>query len=191
MPETQNPFQFDLHIYTYMQMLDKHYGENVYLDFEPETFAHDLGVSGKVLDRIMCGLILKTSSRFWNDIVVFEKVALGLNNRTLSFDTYQDLSPAEMAWAVIEAGMITNAEPIDMDVAIYIAKKLSDDGFSAAPVPFVEIQPYLDRCNSVLSEFDTNSIVEERKVIENAKTDAIYGYVEQCHKELIDEEGLV
>lgn len=160
----------DGHIYSYLLALNELYG-NDYLDFEPETFREDLGVSGRILDKIMAGIVLKTTSKFWNDIVTFEKVALALNNRSVSFTEYQDLSPAEIAWAVTEAGFITHPEPFGDDVKIYIAKKLHDEGYDLAPFPLGEVQEQLNQVNKL------SDISGDRETVQRAKHDAVNEYV--------------
>lgn len=173
--DKQYSFRDGLHVYTYLTELDKHYGEE-YLDFEPDTFRSDLGVSNETLVKIMAGIVLKTTSRFWNEIVAFEKIALVLNNRLASFTEYQELSPAEIAWAVTEAGLITHPEPLDDDVEIYIAKKLHDEGYDLAPFPLGEVQGQLNAINKV-NDYNVNN--ENRQMIMRAKHDIVNDYIMQ------------
>lgn len=161
------------HTYTCLHLIEKLYGKD-YLEFEPETFKQDLGISDEVLGKIMAGIVLKTTSRFWNDIVPFEKIALALNNRSVSFTEYQELSPAEIAWAVTEAGFITHPEPLDDDVKIYIAKILHDEGYDLAPFPLGEVQEQLNSINKTRREyFQDSSLSDERQLVQRAKHDAV------------------
>lgn len=178
----------DVHIITYMSMLDLKYGKDKYLDFEPETFKADLNVSGKVLDRIMVGVLLKSSSHFWNDITSFEKCALALNNRTISFGEFQDISPAEIAWAMVESGLITQPEPLSEDVGIYIAKVLHDEGYLNAPFPLGETQSQLNDCNKIsldlLSEY---GVLVDRDAVQDMKYQAVDDYLAKNMTEIFKE----
>ena len=138
-------FQDDsLHVSTYITVLDREYGQD-YLVFEPETLKSELHPTDAVLDKIQAGITLKTTSMFWNDIVVFEKVALALNNRSVSFGEYQDISPGEIAWAVVEAGLIDkDKNTFSDDIKTYISRKLFDAGYVLAPYPLHGIQAALD-----------------------------------------------
>jgi hypothetical protein len=165
------------HVYTCLSLVGKLYDKD-YLAFEPETFKQDLGISDEVLGKIMAGIVLKTTSRFWGDIVPFEKIALALNNRSVSFTEYQELSPAEIAWAVTEAGFITHPEPLDDDVKIYIAKILHDEGYDLAPFPLGETQGELNNINKTHREcFDDSGAGEERQLVQRTKHDAVNDYV--------------
>lgn len=180
----KSPFTEGLHIYSYLVGLDKLYG-NEYLDFEPETIRGDLGLSDETLSRIMAGIVLKTTSGFWCEITTFEKIALALNNRSVSFGEYQELSPAEIAWAVMEAGFITYPEPLDSDVQLYIAKILYDEGYSLAPFPLGEVQDELDLINKKGSLDQATE--ENRQVIQQAKRDAVNNYLMQQMMALLEE----
>lgn len=184
--DTRSPFDNGLHIYTYLAGLDKLYGSE-YLDFEPETIRGDLGLPDETLSRIMAGIVLKTTSGFWNEITTFEKVALALNNRSVSFGEYQEISPAEIAWAVTEAGLITRPEPFDDDVEIYIAKKLHDEGYDQAPFPLGEVQGQLNTMNKV-NDYNVNN--ENRQMVMHAKHDAVNSYIMQQLITLLKESGV-
>ena len=165
------------HVYTCLHLVEKLYGKD-YLEFEPETFKQDLGISDEVLGKIMAGIVLKTTSRFWNDIVPFEKIALALNDRSVSFTEYQELSPAEIAWAVTEAGFITQPEPFGDDVKIYIAKILHDEGYDLAPFPLGETQEQLNSINKTRREyFQDSSLSDERQLVQRTKHDSVNDYV--------------
>lgn len=179
-------FRDGLHVFTYLTELDRLYGKE-YLDFEPDTFRSDLGVSDETLTRIMAGVALKTTSRFWNNIVVFEKIALALNNRSVSFAEYQELSPGEMAWAVTEAGLITDPEPLDDDIQIYIAKRLYDEGYDLPPFPLGEVQ---DELNAINKTNDYSISNENRQMIQGAKHDAVNDYIMQQTVSLLEESNI-
>lgn len=165
------------HVYTCLQLAERLYGKD-YLEFEPETFRRDLGVKGEVLGKIMAGIVLKTTSGFWNDIVPFEKIALALNNRSVSFGEYQELSPAEIAWAVTGAGLITHPEPLGDDVKIYIAKILHDEGYDLAPFPLGEVQEQLNNINKTPhSAIQIPQFQDDRQLVQRAKHDAVNDYV--------------
>lgn len=179
-------FRDGLHVFTYLTELDRLYSKE-YLDFEPDTFRSDLGVSNETLARIMAGVALKTTSRFWNNIVVFEKIALALNNRSVSFAEYQELSPGEVAWAVTEAGLITDPEPLDDDIQIYIAKRLYDEGYDLPPFPLGEVQ---DELNAINKTNDYSISNENRQMIQGAKHDAVNDYIMQQTVSLLEESNI-
>ena len=165
------------HVYTCLQLIEKLYGKD-YLEFEPETFKQDLSISDEVLGKIMAGIVLKTTSRFWNDIVPFEKIALALNDRSVSFTEYQELSPAEIAWAVTEAGFIKHPEPLGNDVKIYIAKILHDEGCDLAPFPLGEVQEQLNNTNKTHHEyFQDSAMSDERRLVQRTRNDAVNNHV--------------
>jgi len=170
------------HVYTCLQLVEKLYGKD-YVEFEPETFKQDLGIGGEVLCKIMAGLVLKTTSKFWNDITAFEKIALVLNNRLVSFTEYQELSPAEIAWAVTEAGLITHPEPLGDDVRIYIAKILHDEGYDLSPFPLGEVQSQLNDINNIMLDITDK---KERQTIQRIKHDAVNNYVRSQLMEMVD-----
>lgn len=174
------------HVYTCLSLVENLYGKD-FMEFEPETFQQDLGVSGEVLDKIMAGIVLKTTSKFWNDITPFEKIALTLNNRSVSFTEYQELSPAEIAWAVTEAGFITHPEPLDDDVKIYIAKILHDEGYDLAPFPLGEVQEQLNNINKTRREyFQDSDPGDERQLVQQAKHGVVNNYVMTQLMELLN-----
>lgn len=169
-----------LHVSTYLCALDKVYGAD-YLGFEPETLKAELSLPGPTtLDRIMAGIVIRTTSAFWDDIVAFEKAALALNNRSVSFGEYQQLSPAEMAWAVTEAGIIDDKEPMGSDVRTYVAKRLFDEGFLTAPAPLEEVQSRLD---SLIKGSTAMGAVQ------TARHEAIREYVKQQLGAIVNERG--
>lgn len=183
-----------LHVSTYITALDREYGSD-YLFFEPETLQSDLNPTADVLDKIQAGITLKTTSMFWNDIVSFENIALALNNRSVSFGEYQELSPAEMAWAMVEARLIAGAEAPGYDVKVYIAKRLFDEGYVVVPqdIEYDRMAPVPRVPQGVQACLDTLTL-PPRVVdldIQQSKMEAIDVYVEQNLVAIIGEAELL
>lgn len=171
----------DLHVVTYLVALRQIYGTD-YLEFEPETFQLEMDTSPVVTERIMSGILLETNGAFWNDITAFEKVSLAMNKRSVSFAEYQDISPAEIAWAVTEAGLITRPIPFSSDVNLYISKKYYDEGYIDMPAPLHLAQQTLDK---MVGKRPVAS--GEMSKVQEAKHAAILQYIEKHHDELGDE----
>lgn len=172
-------FQDDnLHVSTYIAELDRRYGRD-YLGFEPETLQGELHPTEAALDKIMAGITLKTTASFWHDITAFEKIALALNRRRVSFGEYQELSPGETAWAVVEAELIDDENKFSNDIKIYIAKILFDAGYTLTPLPLRDIQDTLDGMTAQNKDIDRG--------IQKAKNESIAVYIKQQLGFLLDE----
>lgn len=117
--------------------------------WEPETLWVSIreafpGPLSEVLkNKIQAVKALLTSSAFWIDHVAFEKIAVALNNHVPLFDQYQNPSPAMLANALEEAGLIRSARFSD-EVLRYIAVVAYQDGLMVLPEPLDIAQEHLD-----------------------------------------------
>lgn len=100
--------------------------------WEAESVAKELG-EDKV-DAIQAAMLCEMCMAPWEDMTVFSKVALTLNDRLIYGDAQQDLDIKEIAYAVD----IMKAEYPDNlfndEVAKYIACEAIDEGFVVLPV---------------------------------------------------------
>lgn len=176
-------------MFTYISVLDDEYGTD-YLKFEPETLKSELNPSDMAFDKIMAGITLRVTSSFWYDITSFEKIALAINSRPVSFEEYQSLSPAEITYAVVEAAMIDKPVPFSEDISIYISKILYDAGYAVAP-DYIEHyysnnKRFSRGINKKLHDMTKKSVGNDEK-IQTAKLDMIEEYIKQQLASLITE----
>lgn len=82
-----------------------------FLAWEPESIWLELSRQGIELPesnraRIMAAITLRLVPSFYWDAITFEKTALAFAGSVPSPDILEEASPAQLAWAVIEAGWI-------------------------------------------------------------------------------------
>lgn len=126
-----------------------------YLAWEPESIWEDLDRRGIDLpaanrDKLMAAVTLRLVPSFYWDAVVFEKTALALNDRTINPAILEEASPAQLAWAVVEADVIRRLgqEPTQEfyhEPRAYTGVVLQRAGFALAPEELAFAQDALDR----------------------------------------------
>lgn len=152
------------------------------MDWEPETLWLELergGIHTPLANRARIGAaiaILAVPSFYW-DAVVFEKTALSFDGRPPHPDILEEATPAQMAWAVVEAAWIRkrwghHSIEFRQEPVAYAATVLHRDGFVRAPEQLAFAQSALRSLNG-----DTGELLEEvdRRLRDGAgTTDASY-----------------
>jgi len=129
---------------------------NQFLSWEPESIWKELEDKGVELplenrDKLQaCLTCIKGDSFFW-DALGFEKIISAFNSIPISSDTIQEMTPAQIAWGVLEATVISNFagndHDFDYEPAKYTAVSLHRAGFVLAPSLLVFAQYDLDGLN--------------------------------------------
>lgn len=170
----------DLHASMYITALDLLYPDQIYMDFEPETLMLEypaLKHYSRTLDKVQAGIAIRTGYSFWEDYNVFEKITSALNDNHVSFDYQQLPSAAEMAWAVVEAGLIADIPLQDVDfgrdVKIYIAGIMHNEGYYSTPAALLKIEPLLIK----LSRHKASPYTSEQEEVQRLKIIAIEEYI--------------
>ncbi len=115
--------------------------------------------------KIQAGIALMYVPSFYWDGVVFEKTALAFSDIVPNPESLQEATPAQLAWAVVEAGLIGERfglEKFDFETEpkVYAAVVLHRAGFVLAPPELTFAQEQLDRLNRGGEELRT--MVAER-----------------------------
>lgn len=100
---------------------------------EPELVCEEALISPDQLEKaLICQLVFQDHLGF-EDNHVFEKIALGLNERTVDFDRRQDLSAGEVVYAVVAMRILDPKSPFSSEVLAYISAVLANDGITICP----------------------------------------------------------
>lgn len=145
------------------------------MDWEPEALwlelerSHiDVPLANRA--RIGAAIAILAMPAFYWDAVVFEKTALSFDGRPPHPDILEEASPAQMAWAVVEAAWIRkrwghHSIEFRHEPTVYTAAVLHRDGFVRAPEQLAFAQSELRRLNGA----DDGLLEEvERKLREGA-----------------------
>ncbi len=94
-------------------------------------------------DEINAGSICATTSLPWEAPIVFEKVALVMNDRPVLWDVEQALSPAEVTFAVSRLKQKYPDEAFNDTVVNHIIKICGDYGLVIMPDELSFAQPFI------------------------------------------------
>lgn len=128
-----------------------------FLEWEPESIWIELerqGIDVPLPNRARAAAaitILWVPSFYW-DAVTFEKTALAFDGRPPHPDILEEATPAQLAWAVVEAAWIRklwghHAVEFRHEPGVYAATVLHRDGYARAPEQLSFAQALLDRMN--------------------------------------------
>lgn len=120
--------------------------ESVWLELERQNI--DVPVGNRA--KIMAGLTLRLMPVFYWDAVAFEKTAIAFDNKLPQPEILEEASPAQLAWAVVEANWIIKdvrdtAWEFGHEPRAYTGVILNRAGFVLAPLQLDFAQPWLDR----------------------------------------------
>jgi hypothetical protein len=110
-----------------------------WLKWEPETLyteiKHEFGSTPRqeVRDKIQAVKTCVLTNSPWIEWDIFENVCLALNNVQPNFKVVQDLSPAQIAFAVREMKRIRSEESLQGDALSYAAFRMHRGGLILAP----------------------------------------------------------
>lgn len=113
------------------------------LDWFPTTVRAELMelVKGQhipqpVMDRLMAGLFIIKSDRFYNVLPDFVEMANVLSGAAYDPELFDPADAAECLWAVTEAMLLDGGnEPYSKDITTYIAKAFEHEGMARVPEP--------------------------------------------------------
>lgn len=103
-----------------------------FVDYDPEAL-RDLGFTDDEITKMMAAKVVLYDTEPFVHWHVFEKVAAALVDRLVMFDVTQDLTVAEVAWAVDAMRYLDAETPFSHEVVAYVAGLLHEEGFVVAP----------------------------------------------------------
>lgn len=126
-----------------------------YVAWEPESIWEELGRQGIDVPienhaKVMAGVALLLVPSFYWDAIVYEKTAIAFSGHVPSPDILEEASPAQLAWAVVEAGMILKTAraatwEFGHEPRAYTGVVLARAGFALVPDALHFAQKALDR----------------------------------------------
>jgi lambda repressor-like predicted transcriptional regulator len=124
-----------------------------FIAWEPESIWTELKAKGYSLSdlnksKILAAITLKLMPAFYWDAHVFELTALALNDVEPNPEIYNEAYPEHLAWAVIEAGLLTDTREFMHEPIGYTATVLHRAGFVVAPEELSFCQSVLDSLNN-------------------------------------------
>lgn len=114
--------------------------ESTWLELERQRI--DLPLESRA--KAMAGQALKLVPAFYWDAIVFEKTTTSLDGLPPVPDILEEATPAQMAWAVTEAAMISEPREFLHEPAAYAGVVLARAGFALAPSQLAFAQDVLD-----------------------------------------------
>lgn len=156
-----------------------------YLAWEPESIWEDLDRRGIDLpvanrDKLMAAITLRLVPSFYWDAIVFEKTALAFDDRPINPEALEEASPAQLAWAVIEAETVRKLgqeTPLEFqhEPRAYTGVILHRSGFVLAPEELEFAQHALNReRNCVECLLHTDVKARWREMPKNSLANAAY-----------------
>ena len=136
------------------------------VELEAET---GVAIPGANVDKLCEAVRLLTTNEFFAALPDFIRACNVLSNKSLVPETTDPVAePAEVAWGILEAILLTPLEPKELqfstDIAKYVGMLLDESGFSRTP----EILSFADRKEPDVTAQDaelqtiTTSIADER-----------------------------
>ena len=125
-----------------------------------------------VADAILAGSACEETDEPWENPVVFEKVALVINDRPLFADMRQLLSAKEITYAVDYLKKRYPEDNFNADVAAYIASTISEEGLVVMPEQLQFVQGFipfvpLDKSQEAMQELYLREIDDYLEVKHN------------------------
>lgn len=145
----------------------------------PETVRfhvdRDFGkVPDTVYNKIFAVKLLLSSDEFWNNIFVFQSVILTFNSIIPDFQNFQDISPAQMVYGILESKKIRDGDFSD-EIKDYIKNSFFDHGLFIAPkrLSFMD----LNMSDGILPDNLSSKDEETFEGIQSARLNAIEIYL--------------
>lgn len=131
-------------------------------------------VPESVYNKIFAIKILLSDDSFWNNIFNFQNIVLSFNGIIPDFKNFQELSPAQIVYGILESRKIREF-PFDDIVKDYIKEVFFDHGLFIAPkkLNFME----LNMSDGISPENLSNKDEETFEGIQSAKLNAIETYL--------------
>ena len=134
---------------TLFLLMSDHFGDLEWMDWEPDVLGQeiedDFGVKmpPDVRDKLWAVVSTLTTDRFYRDPLFFNHVCNALSDEPLSMMVWEPAELDEIAWALIEIGMIDLDQGEDFEfspeVVAYIAELLRKQGVKPfGPFDFID-----------------------------------------------------
>jgi hypothetical protein len=126
---------------------------DTFLVWEPESIwleleSHGINLGHINRDKLQAVITLITTGSFYWDAAVFENTAIAFDSLPVEPEGLQEASPAQLAWAVLEADWLhKDGGVFDYEPAQYAAVSMYRAGMVLAPEPLSFAQPSLDSMN--------------------------------------------
>jgi hypothetical protein len=110
--------------------------------WDPQTIADEVSrgasINQDAFDRLMCGILIKTTDLFQNDLPTFINLCNSLSGGHLDYTIFDPADAAECAWSVTEHYLLDPPDDNDkyefnLDIRTYIAKVLEYEGILNPP----------------------------------------------------------
>lgn len=148
-----------------------------YVSFEPETVKEALALNDIELDKLMACRVTVHNFKPFTDWHIFEKTVIAFNDRKVNPAITQEITPAEITYAVKCMREIDKVTPFSDEVLAFIATLFHHDGLILVPKIFDHedsetghtIKSFLDHANkgNKISDDNKESQEEMLKAIEN------------------------
>jgi hypothetical protein len=122
-----------------------------WLAWEPETLRAEIkdemgrSPSREAWEKIQAAKLCLLSSSPWVEWDIFEKVALAFNNIVPNFQVVEDLSPAQVTFAVREMDKLRTDVEFEKDVPYYAAMRIRSGGLILAPSGVEFVDPIMEK----------------------------------------------
>jgi len=142
-----------------------------------EQLAKDYGeVPEEIIQKIFAIKVLLSNDDFWKDPYIFQNIILAFNNVYPDFGFFQDISPAQIVFGILEARKIREFEFGEV-IKAYIRNSLYDHGLFAPPQQLDFLG--LDMISGISYNGKDATDEETFEGIQSAKLNAIDIYVKE------------
>lgn len=131
-------------------------------------------VPDTVYNKIFAIKLMLTNDDFWNNIFIFKSIVLTFNSVIPDFQNFQEVSPAQIVYGILESRNIRESE-FDDSIKDYIKNVLFDHGLFIAPKRLSFMR--LNMSDGIVSENLNNKDEETFEGIQSAKLNAIEIYL--------------
>lgn len=107
--------------------------EPEFFNYEHQTIKELIGLSAIELEMVLCCQNIWHNVNVFEHWHVFEKTCVALNDRHVDFHEMQDLTVAEIAWALFVIRMLDSESKFSEEVLAYIAIHLYDESIIKVP----------------------------------------------------------
>ena len=146
----------------------------------PETIRQQLSsdfgeIPENIIQKIFAIKTMLSNDDFWNNVYIFQNIILALNDVYPDFSSFQEISPAQVVYGILESKKIRDFEFDDI-VKAYIRNILFDNGLFVCPPELRFLG--LDMAYNIAID-DNAEDVETFEGIQSAKVGAIKIYLEE------------
>lgn len=161
-------------------------------DYEPDTIKELMGLELIEVEELLAAQNIWHNLSFFEDCITFEKTSAVFNQRHMNVEIHQELTSAEICWAIKCARFIDSMTLFNDDVMCYVATILHHDGLVKIPKYLEDEESFLGLGFQYYLNKANNHHEPHENEIHNEILDNINKYVEsRQHKldhELVTEE---